>query len=516
MTSKSILKDKPLELVRQAGKSLVLIVDDTSYGRDTLEAVLYAPEYQLLFAADGIEAIRKAEALPPDLILLDIMMPGMNGFEVCRHLRRQSHTAEVPIVMVTALDDRSSRLSGIEAGADDFITKPFDTAELRARVRTITRLNRFRHLLEERSRFDWMVEQSEDGYLLLDGDVICSANLAVPQLLGLAAEPASLTGRSFRQVVDAEHRCEPAANWRNWPHPPDDAIQRPLLLIRPESNTFHPSWLEVTIVRRPGVTPKRQLVRLRNVTSSLANRRDMWAFHTMVMHKLNTPVHMMVGAMELLASDAMADMERSQIAEMAASYLAGARRLEGAIAEVLRFLRVNAQPNDEVMTLAQLPVLVAEVIAQQQDAEIVPEMVHVVAPSGGAGEFVLPDILRLSRNGMEMILIELIGNAVKFHPRKHPKVTIRAQRLADTIQIEVIDDGVCLSPDQLAHVWTPYYQAEKYFTGEVPGMGLGLPMVASLVWGAGGSCRMSNRHDRPGVLVTLEIPFERAHPVAQV
>jgi CheY-like chemotaxis protein len=501
-------------LVRQAGKSLVLIVDDTSYGRDTLEAVLYSPEYQLIFAADGNEAIRKAEALPPDLILLDVMMPGMNGFEVCHHLRRQPHTAEVPIVMVTALDDRSSRLRGIEAGADDFITKPFDTAELRARVRTITRLNRFRRLLEERSLLDWMIEQSEDGYLLLDGDLICSANLAVPQLLGLAAEPATLTGRSFRQVVSAEHRCEPAANWHNWPHLPDDGSQRPLLLIRPESSTFHPSWLEVTIVRRPGVIPERQLVRLRNVTSSLANRRDMWAFHTMVMHKLNTPVHMMVGAMELLASDAMADMARAQIAEMAASYLAGAKRLEGAITEVLRFLRVNAQPNDEVLTLAQLPALVAEVVAQQQDAEIVPEMANIVAPPSATGEPVQPDLLHLSRYGMEMILIELVRNAVKFHPRRRPKMTIRAQRLADAIRIEVIDDGVSLSPDQLAQVWTPYYQAEKYFTGEIPGMGLGLPMVASLVWGAGGSCRMSNRPDQPGAIVAIEIPFEGAHPVA--
>jgi CheY-like chemotaxis protein len=514
MASTSIMKDESMELVRQAGKSLVLIVDDTSYGRDTLEAVLYSPDYQLLFAADGNEAIRKAEALPPDLILLDVMMPGMNGFEVSRHLRRQPHTAEVPIVMVTALDDRSSRLRGIEAGADDFITKPFDTAELRARVRTITRLNRFRRLLEERSRLDWMIEHSEDGYLLLDGDVICTANLAVPQLLGVAAEPATLTGRSFRQVVNAEHRCEPAANWRNWPHLSDEATPRPLLLIRPESNTFHPSWLEVTIVRRPGVTPERQLVRLRNVTSSLANRRDMWAFHTMVMHKLNTPVHMMVGAMDLLASDAMVDMERSQIAEMAASYLAGAKRLEGAITEVLRFLRVNAQPSDEVLTLAQLPVLVAEVIAQQHDAEIVPEMMHSLTSSIATGELVQPDLLRLNRNGMEMILIELIGNAVKFHPRKRPKMTIRAQRLADAIRIEVIDDGVCLSPDQLAQVWTPYYQAEKYFTGEVPGMGLGLPMVASLVWGAGGSCRMSNRPDQPGAIVTIEIPIEGANPVA--
>jgi putative two-component system response regulator len=78
----------------------------------------------------------------PDLILLDVMMPGMDGFEVCRRLRADSVLGEVPILMITALDDRSSRLQGIQAGADDFITKPIDSVELLARVQGITRLNR--------------------------------------------------------------------------------------------------------------------------------------------------------------------------------------------------------------------------------------------------------------------------------------------------------------------------------------------------------------------------------------
>jgi DNA-binding response OmpR family regulator len=116
--------------------STILIVDDESAGRDTLEALLMVQGYNLAFA--------KAAELTPDLILLDVMMPGMDGFEVCRRLRTDPLLTEVPVIMVTALDDRDSRLRGIEAGADDFVTKPFDRAELRARVRTITRLNRYR------------------------------------------------------------------------------------------------------------------------------------------------------------------------------------------------------------------------------------------------------------------------------------------------------------------------------------------------------------------------------------
>src|SRR3990172_10071623 len=100
----------------------ILIVDDTPAGRDTLEELLLAPVYHLEFACDGHEALAQAEAVSPDLILLDVMMPGMDGFEVCQRLRANPRLAEVPIIMVTALDDRDSRLRGIEVGADDFVT----------------------------------------------------------------------------------------------------------------------------------------------------------------------------------------------------------------------------------------------------------------------------------------------------------------------------------------------------------------------------------------------------------
>jgi DNA-binding response OmpR family regulator len=94
--------------------------------------------YNLILASNGPEALQKASQFIPDLILLDVMMPEMNGFEVCQRLRADSILAEVPVIMVTLLDDSHSRLMGLEVGADDFISKPFNRAELRARVRTIS------------------------------------------------------------------------------------------------------------------------------------------------------------------------------------------------------------------------------------------------------------------------------------------------------------------------------------------------------------------------------------------
>ncbi|HNB55045.1 MAG TPA: response regulator [Anaerolineales bacterium] len=144
--------------------STILIVDDNPLGRESLSNLLDFEEYRLAFAIDGPDALTQANLLTPDLILLDVMMPVMDGFEVCRRLRGNPMLAEVPVIMVTALDDQSSRLQGIEAGADDFITKPFNRAELRARVKTITRLNRYRKLREEHTLLEIAHQELQQTY----------------------------------------------------------------------------------------------------------------------------------------------------------------------------------------------------------------------------------------------------------------------------------------------------------------------------------------------------------------
>ena len=132
--------------------STVLIVDDEYSGRETLQSVLEGEGYRLEMAENGWQAIEKAKALLPDVILLDVMMPGMTGLEVCQRIRNDPEVAEIPIIILTALDDRESLLNSLKAGADDFISKPFDRYELRARLIGITRLNRYHKLVEERTK----------------------------------------------------------------------------------------------------------------------------------------------------------------------------------------------------------------------------------------------------------------------------------------------------------------------------------------------------------------------------
>src|SRR5215217_5155331 len=140
--------------------STILIVDDNASARETLIAMLEGAQYQLELAKDGFQTLQILSRLKPDLVLLDVMMPGMDGFEVCRRIRATPQLAEVPIILLTALDDRASLVRGIEAGADDFLSKPADRRELTARVRTITRLNRYRTLMEQRENIRRMAERT--------------------------------------------------------------------------------------------------------------------------------------------------------------------------------------------------------------------------------------------------------------------------------------------------------------------------------------------------------------------
>jgi class 3 adenylate cyclase len=130
----------------------ILVVDDTPVNLKLLADLLSAKGYVAVTATSGAEALDKIGAEPPDLVLLDVMMPGMSGYEVCRKLRDNAATTMLPVVMVTALDPAQERVKGIEAGADDFLSKPIHQAELLARVRSLLRVKSLWDQLGELNR----------------------------------------------------------------------------------------------------------------------------------------------------------------------------------------------------------------------------------------------------------------------------------------------------------------------------------------------------------------------------
>jgi two-component system, cell cycle sensor histidine kinase and response regulator CckA len=222
----------------------ILIVEDSLDGRQTLQTLLAGQGYTLAFAENGFEGLAKATELVPDLILLDVMLPGIDGLEVCRRIRANPLLAEVPIMMVTALEDRDTRLQGIIAGADDFISKRFDGTELRARVRTITRLNRYRRLVRERARFERLVHLMPNGLLLVDADGAIS--LVNPAMLGIlrAEQPEVVQGKALWLWIEPEQRDRCAACLRQAAIDPSYSAQFETECLRVDGAPF-PAEMEV-------------------------------------------------------------------------------------------------------------------------------------------------------------------------------------------------------------------------------------------------------------------------------
>lgn len=150
--NKLLIRDNPAE-------SRVLVVDDDALSRRLMRDLLSVHGYQLSEATDGEDALRQVEAAPPDVILMDVMMPKLDGIATCRRLQADERTTPIPVLLVTALHDRADRLRGIASGATDFITKPIDTAEVLLRVRNVLRT---KHLYDQRTKLLRLREDLSD------------------------------------------------------------------------------------------------------------------------------------------------------------------------------------------------------------------------------------------------------------------------------------------------------------------------------------------------------------------
>ncbi|MCK5524358.1 MAG: response regulator, partial [Thiomargarita sp.] len=498
------LASKPL-LLEMKQKSTILIVDDDSIGRETLNVLLCNQGYNLAFAVNGPEALIKAADLNPDVILLDVMMPGMDGFEVCRRLRKDTSLANVPILMLTSLGDRESRLQGIEAGADDFISKPFDTFELRARLKTITKLNRYHTLLVEQAKFEWVVEQADDAYVILDhNDQIFYANSQARKYFNLQTKQDEPIGEKFLELATKHYHCEPQQAWTNWLEYTNQSSPR--YLVHPETSNAHALWLQVDVMEMSRGTGEKYLVRLRNVTDTILAERRKWTFQGQIRHKLKTPLSPITMGLEYLKSNYadLSDTDRKEFIEIAYS---GATRLHAEIEEIFRYLDVSDVLKPE-FGICQITDILLIIDTIQEDMAL--KSVHVSQKN-----IKNPDNISIffSPQAMELVLTELLSNAKKFHPEGSPRLEINISAVPEGLCLQVCDDGLQLSPEQMANIWTPFYQGEKSFTGEAEGMGLGLSMVASLIWEIGGTCHAYNRKEKKGIIIELTLPFANTFEV---
>jgi len=186
--------------VRDLSESRILIVDDVKANVDVLVQAL-KDDYKLSIALDGFAALRSVERHPPDLVLLDIVMPGPDGYEVCRRLRANEATREVPVMFLSSLDDVTDKTRGFEAGGNDYLTKPFEMLEVKARVRSLLRSKAYSDAVREAMARDLRIAREiQMGILPADlGAATRGTGLEVAALI----EPARQVGGDLYEVLRA-------------------------------------------------------------------------------------------------------------------------------------------------------------------------------------------------------------------------------------------------------------------------------------------------------------------------
>jgi two-component system cell cycle response regulator len=182
----------------------VLIVDDIPANVRLLEARLSAEYFDIQTAPSGLTALERCFAGGIDVVLLDVMMPGMDGFEVCRRLKSDPRTQHVPVLMVTALDQHSDRVRGLEVGADDFLSKPVDDVQLIARVRSLARLKQLTDELRARAR--------TGGELSAESLMEASNDIDADNARILVIEPETRQARRLVELLGARHNLEVLAD----------------------------------------------------------------------------------------------------------------------------------------------------------------------------------------------------------------------------------------------------------------------------------------------------------------
>ncbi len=488
------------EVHAPAPTATILIIDDDPLVHQALETLLHPDGHRLEAVTTAGEGIARAAALQPDLILLDVMMPDMNGFEVCRCLRSDPILTDIPIVMITALADPDARIRGLNAGVDDFITKPFDWAELHARVRTIIRLNRYRRLQSERMRFAWILKHAQDGYLVIrPDDTVQYTNPQARAYLGLRDDDAIPVG-SVLDLLQQQYQLYPETIWAAWP---DLDASEAAYLVRPETAHAPAFWLQVHHYLPGDDHHLERVVQLRDVTEAMQAQVDIYTFQGGLSHKVRTPLQQIRGGLDLLRmyGDTLSPTEMADLIDIA---WRGVQRLQHQIDDVVTYMSAATLIVPGVG--CSLSTFSDRIYAISADLYI--QDVTVTVPNVLQAAW-----LPLAPATLDLIVYEILENAQKFHPQQSPIIEVLVVAGSNVCQIQIQDDGITLTPRQLAHALTPYRQGEKSFTGEVPGMGLGLPLVSALVWQIGGQVRLRNRLDQAGIIVDLTLPL-RSQPDA--
>jgi PAS domain S-box-containing protein len=516
----------------------VLIVDDERHNRELLEVMLGPEGLLLQTAASGEEALAKVALEPPDLILLDIMMPGMDGYQVAADIKGSIATKNIPVIMVTALDDRNARLRGLRAGAEEFLTKPVDRVELCVRVRNLLRLkaysdyfDQYSQMLEAEvsSRTADLVERTKQAAELLLLTERLSLATAIAKVgvweWHLASNTLTWDATMFDIYGCAPVVPMPYATWSAAVYPEDlaavEATRQKAIdekgqgsaeyrIRRPDGSLRNVSGIErvvldehVNVSRVIGVDMdvtehKRAEEALEQIRQDDLRFKDEFLSH--VSHELRSPLTAIKQFTTILLGGLAGELNPEQ-REYQQIVLRNIGQLQSMIDDLLEVTRLESGK----LTVELESVSVADAVTDAFNTLQGTALAKGITLSCD----LQPDLPRahVDQTRLRQVLIILLDNAVKFTPDAGA-VTVQARlRREDPrfLLLEVSDTGCGISPEISERVFERLYQVSERIQTSRKGLGLGLYICKELVTRQGGQIWVTRRPQK-GTTFSFTLP----------
>jgi PAS domain S-box-containing protein len=484
---------------------------------------------------DGRAALARARRVRPDLVLSDVMMPGLDGFALLRALRADASTATIPVILLSARAGEEARVEGAQAGADDYLVKPFAAQELVARVGSHLSLARARAaatsaVAAARDLLTRVLEQAPVGICVMHGPehVFELANAYYRRFL---PPDRPVVGRSVREVVPEAEAQGFVALLDRVRETGEPWIGRGVEIVYdrhgngvPESAflnlLYHPLQdLDGTLVgviavvaevteevraRHEAEEARREAMSARSAADEAreaaeAANKAKSEFLAVMSHELRTPLNAIGGYVELMElgiHGPLTDEQRGALARIARSQ----RHLLGLINDVLNLARIETGRVEYVIE----PLPVGDVIAGLRP---------MIEPQLSAKDLAFtshvpdaPCVIRGDRDKVAQILLNLLSNAVKFTPAGG-RVAIEVQpERAGTVAIRVSDTGIGIPADKLEAIFEPFVQVRAGHTRDADGVGLGLAISRDLARGMGGDLAVESTVGE-GSAFTLTLPI---------